>query len=109
MITINRYITNKLLTLKTSTINLIRNTGKLLGLKRDVFEKSSKKVEKLVLHEGDNYTHIPNSITQQDDLTSITLSKIKFYKKDMEKMKNMNDEECLKYKKFLIENKRYKL
>ena len=106
---INTYITNKLITLKTSTINLIRKTGTLLGLKKDVFEKSTKNVEKSVLHEGDNYTHIPNSITQQDDLSSITVSKIKFYKKDLEKMKKMNDEECLKYKKFLIEQNRYKL
>lgn len=50
---------------------------------------------------------IPESITQEEDLEGISFSKIKFYREDVEKMKNMSDEEALAYKAKLIDDERF--
>ena len=97
----------KVSNVKIKTKSLLGSIKKLFGLKKDIFQKSEQKIEKTFIHKGDSFSKIPDSITKVDDLTSISLSKIKFYQDDIEKMKNMSVEECLKYKKYLIENNRY--
>ena len=50
---------------------------------------------------------IPESITQKADLEGMSFLNIKFYEEDIEKMKNMSDEEVLTYKAELIDKDRF--
>ena len=84
---------------------------KTIGLNVDVFHKqSNNKVDNpKIRHIGDNFNHIPDSVTTDATLEGVSISKIKFFSEDLMKMKKMSVDECLKYKKYLIEQKRFTL
>lgn len=82
---------------------------KFIGLNADVFQKQgNNKVDNSKLrHIGDDFKHIPDSVATETTLEGISISKIKFYPEDLKKMEKMSVEECLNYKKYLIEQDRF--
>ena len=87
---------------------------KSLGLKtlfKDVFEKSNPNIalEKSVSTKN-MPRKLPNSISAKDEKFAIGGgTKVKFYKEDLEKMKNMSKDEITEFKRQLRKEKRYYL
>ena len=107
---INNLFFKKITNLKQKTTSLLGNIKMRLGLKKDVFQKTGKNINgNNVVHKGDKFTHIPDSINIEGNVDGFSVDKITFFKKDVEKMKQMTDEECIKYKQYLIEKNRYKM
>lgn len=50
---------------------------------------------------------LPNCVSDSDDCVGATWSRVDFYPEDLEKMKNMTVEERIKFKRKLLEQKRY--
>lgn len=51
--------------------------------------------------------HIPDSITNENDLSGIKTTKIYFYPEDLTLLEKMSDEEAIKYKSKLIDAGKY--
>lgn len=51
--------------------------------------------------------HIPDSITNENDLNGIKTTKIQFYPEDITQLEKMSDEEAIKYKANLIDAGKY--
>ena len=80
--------------------------SKLKTLAKDVFEREEQKyliINGKKIKEKD----LPNSVTGPSDLKGIKWGEIEYYPEDIEKMKNMNIDEILLYKKELIEKHQY--
>ena len=52
---------------------------------------------------------LPNCVSGPSDWAGVTWGKVLYYPEDLEKMKNMNIDERLAYKRKLIEERRFKL
>ncbi len=50
---------------------------------------------------------LPNCVSGPSDWVGVTWSRVEFYPEDLEKMKNMTIEERIKFKRKLLEQKRY--
>ena len=51
--------------------------------------------------------HIPNSMTSEDDLNGVKTAKIQFYPEDIARFEKMSDEDAIKYKAKLIDDRKY--
>ena len=89
--------------------------SKLKTLAKDVFERTPDESKYFVLN-GKKIRdkgflggprELPNSVTGPSDLKGIKWGEIEYYPEDIEKMKNMNIDEILLYKKELIEKHQY--
>ena len=83
-----------------------KKISKLKTLAKDVFEREEKQyliINGKKIKEKD----LPNSVTGPSDLKGIKWGEIEYYPEDIEKMKNMNIDEILLYKKELIEKHQY--
>ena len=52
---------------------------------------------------------LPNCVSGPSDWAGVTWGRVLYYPEDLEKMKNMNIDERLTYKRKLIEERRFKL
>ena len=95
--------------------HLANKLGKLKTLAKDVFERTPDESKYFVLN-GKKIRdkgflggprELPNSVTGPSDLKGIKWGEIEYYPEDIEKMKNMNIDEILLYKKELIEKHQY--
>ena len=95
--------------------HLANKFGKLKTLAKDVFERTPDESKYFVLN-GKKIRdkgflggprELPNSVTGPSDLKGIKWGEIEYYPEDIEKMKNMNIDEILLYKKELIEKHQY--
>ena len=86
--------------------HLANKFSKLKTLAKDVFEREEQQyliINGKKIKEKD----LPNSVTGPSDLKGIKWGEIEYYPEDIEKMKNMNIDEILLYKKELIEKHQY--
>ena len=95
--------------------HLANKFGKLKTLAKDVFERTPDESKYFVLN-GKKIRdkgflggprELPNSVTGPSDLKGIKWGEIEYYPEDIEKMKKMNIDEILLYKKELIEKHQY--
>lgn len=96
--------------------SFINKFGRLKTLVKDVFEREPDESKYFVLN-GKKIRdrgflggprELPNSVTGPSDLAGIRWGEIEFYPEDIEKMKKMNIDQILSYKKQLIEQRKYK-
>ena len=92
--------------IKRIKYSVINRLGKIRSLVKDVFEREEQNylvIDGKKIKEKD----LPNSVTGPSDLKGIKWGEIEYYPEDIEKMKNMNIDEILLYKKELIEKHQY--
>lgn len=105
---ITNFIIKNITSIKQQTKTLLGNVKMRFGLQKDLFQKTPKNINNNnIIHKGDNFLHVPDSINVEGKTDNFTVDKITFFKEDINKMKHMTTEECLNYKKYLIENNRY--
>ena len=88
---------------------LTKPFANLKNLVSDVFER--EKVPHYIVINGKKIDErdLPNSVSSPSDWVGVTWGKVLYYPEDLEKMKNMNIDERLTYKRKLIEERRFKL
>ena len=104
---ITNFIVKSITGIKQQTKTLLGNVKMRFGLQKDLFQKASKKTNNNVLHKGDKFLHVPDSINIEGKTDNFSVDKVTFFKEDIKKMEHMTTKECLDYKKYLIENNRY--
>ena len=88
---------------------LIKPFANLKNLVSDVFER--EKVPRYIVVNGKKIDErdLPNCVSSPSDWVGVTWGKVLYYPEDLEKMKNMNIDERLAYKRKLIEERKFKL
>ena len=79
----------------------------LKNLMCDVFEKEKR--PHYIIIDGKKFDErdLPNCVSGPSDWVGVTWSRVEFYPEDLEKMKNMTVAERIKFKRKLLEQKRY--
>ena len=88
---------------------LVKPFANLKNLVCDVFER--EKVPRYIVINGKKIDerNLPNSVSSPSDWVGVTWGKIIYYPEDLEKMKKMNIDERLAYKRKLIEERKFRL
>ena len=86
---------------------LCRRVANFKNLMCDVFEKEKRPHYIIINGKKVDERDLPNCVSVSGDCVGVTWSRVDFYPEDLEKMKNMTVEERIKFKRKLLEQKRY--
>lgn len=86
---------------------LVKPFTHLKELVCDVFEKEKRPHYIIINGKKVDERDLPNCVSVSGDCVGVTWSRVDFYPEDLEKMKNMTVEERIKFKRKLLEQKRY--
>lgn len=86
---------------------LVKPFTHLKELVCDVFEKEKRLHYIIINGKKVDERDLPNCVSDSGDCVGVTWSRVDFYPEDLEKMKNMTVEERIKFKRKLLEQKRY--